>query len=87
MPQMTNQVLNRELKVLIGKTSITKHVICHTARHAFATSLVQSNVNLVNIRDLTGNASVAQSQTYAKSVQSELINTMEKLALKYGQAV
>jgi len=87
MPQMTNQVLNRELKVLIGKTGITKHVTCHTARHAFATTLVQSNVNLIEIRDLLGHKSVTQSQTYAKSVQSELINTMEKLALKYGQAI
>jgi integrase/recombinase XerD len=87
MPQMTNQVLNRELKVLIGKTSITKHVTFHIARHAFATSLVQSNVNLVLIRDLLGHTSIAQTQTYAKSVQNDLVNTMEKLASMYDQAV
>lgn len=87
MPKMTNQVINRELKVLISKTTINKNVTFHIARYAFAASLVQSNINPFVLKELMGHSSITQTQTYVKGVQSDLVNSMEKLAGIYENAV
>ncbi|RYU90701.1 hypothetical protein EWM62_08625 [Mucilaginibacter terrigena] len=87
MPQMTNQVLNRELKILISKTNITKNVTFHIARYAFASSLVQADINPFIMMELMGHARITQTQTYIKPAKTNLVKSMEKLADTYSKAV
>lgn len=87
LPQMTNQVLNRELKVLIEKAEIDKKISFHCARHSFASNLIEAKTNILYVRDLLGHQSLSETQIYAKSLMTDLKGSMENLSSLYGKAV
>lgn len=87
LPQMTNQVLNRELKVLIEKAGIKKQISFHCARHSFASNLIEAKTNILYVRDLLGHQNLSETQIYAKSLMSDLHGTMDNLSSLYGKAV
>jgi site-specific recombinase XerD len=87
LPKMANQVLNREIKVLIEKVGIEKHITFHCARHAFASCLIEAKTNILYVRDLLGHSNLSETQIYAKSLMSDLHSTMDNLASMYGKAV
>ncbi|MEK4712057.1 tyrosine-type recombinase/integrase [Sporosarcina sp. FSL K6-5500] len=53
---ISDQYVNRELKVAVKKLGWTKHVTCHTLRHSFASILVKNNANIPTVAKLLGHA-------------------------------
>lgn len=86
MPQMTNQVLNREVKVLMEEAKIDKVISFHCARHTFASNLIEAGVALLYVRDLLGHKNLTETQIYAKSLMLDLQGSMENLASMYKKA-
>lgn len=87
LPQITNQVLNRELKELMKRLSIEKDISFHSARHSFASNLIEAKTNILYVKDLLGHANLSETQIYAKSLMSDLHSSMDNLASMYGKAV
>ncbi|HTK19194.1 MAG TPA: site-specific integrase [Mucilaginibacter sp.] len=87
MPKMANQVLNREIKILMDDLGIQKHITFHASRHTFASNLIEAKTNILYVRDLLGHSQLSETQIYAKSLMSDLHSTMDNLASMYGQAV
>lgn len=87
LPKLCNQVVNRELKVLMEAVGINKRISFHSARHTFASNHVEAGTFIVHLKDLLGHSNIAQTQIYAKSLSSDLYNTMEKLNDMYSNAV
>jgi len=83
MPQMANQVINRELKVLMEKLGVDKQISFHCARHSFASNLIEAKTNILYIRDLLGHSKITETQIYAKSLETDLFGTMDNLASLY----
>ena len=66
-PEVTGQVINRELKVIANDAKIHKNVSCHVGRHTFGTQmafLTKGNLNLV--RDLMGHSKAETTMTYIR---------------------
>jgi len=87
LPQMTNQVINRELKVLMETVGINKNISFHCSRHTFASNLIETKANILFVRDLLGHANLKDTQIYAKTLQADLNTTMDNLSSMYGKAV
>jgi len=87
LPKLCNQVVNRELKVLMEAVGINKRISFHSARHTFASNHVEAGTFIVHLKDLLGHSNIAQTQIYANSLSSDLYNTMEKLNDMYSNAV
>jgi integrase/recombinase XerD len=87
LPQMTNQVLNRELKVLIEQAGIDKEITFHCARHTFASNLIEAGIPILYVRDLLGHKNLNETQIYAKSLMNDLHGSMESLSSLYKKAV
>lgn len=58
---------------------ITKHVTFHTARHTFATLMLNEGVDLYVVSKLLGHADVKTTEIYAKIVDSTKRDAMNKL--------
>lgn len=87
LPQMTNQVLNRELKVLIENSGINKPITFHCARHSFASNLIEAGTPILFVRDLLGHQNLNETQIYAKALMKDLHGSMDNLSSLYKKAV
>ena len=85
VPKMTNQVYNRELKMVGQAAGITYPLHSHLARHTFATYMLAHGVKIENLAKMLGHANIKQTQRYAKvlaqSVRDEF-NKIDKLLKK-----
>lgn len=86
-PQITNQVVNRNLKVLMNLVSINKQVSFHSGRHTFATTHIQAKTNILYIKDLLGHSKLTETQLYTKSLQVDLAASMANLQNMYNKAI
>lgn len=57
-------VLQRQVKEAVRHAGIVKHVGCHTFRHSFATSLLDSGYDIRTIQELLGHRSVNTTMIY-----------------------
>jgi integrase/recombinase XerD len=87
MPQISNQVANRDIKVLVKRAGINKHISFHCARHSFASNHVQNNTNILVIKQLLGHSKLEQTQIYAKNLTSDLFESVHKLEDMYAHAI
>ncbi|WDF55258.1 tyrosine-type recombinase/integrase [Mucilaginibacter sp. KACC 22063] len=87
LPQITNQALNRDLKVLMEKAGINKPISSHSSRHTFASNLIEAKTNILYVKDLLGHSKITETQIYAKSLQADLHGSMENLAAMYNKAI
>lgn len=81
LPKISNQKYNDYLKLLIAHPdiNITKKVTSHTARHTFATYLLNKGVPLETVSKTLGHANIKQTQLYARLLGKKVISDMEKL--------
>ncbi|NJN34102.1 MAG: tyrosine-type recombinase/integrase [Saprospiraceae bacterium] len=63
----------------LAKAHIKKQVSTHSLRHAFATHLLKSNVDLDFVRKVMGHASIKTTQIYLHVLKTELTKTRSPL--------
>jgi site-specific recombinase XerD len=59
----------------LAKACIRKQVSTHSLRHAFATQLIKSNVDLDFVRKVMGHASIKTTQVYLHVLKTDLTKT------------
>lgn len=81
LPKISNQKYNDYLKLLIvhPKVKITKKVTTHTARHTFATFLINKGIPLESVSKILGHSNIKQSQHYARLLGKKVISDMSVL--------
>lgn len=81
---ITNQGINRNLKVLMKLVGIDKNITFHCSRHTFASNHLEVDTPIANLKDLLGHSDISQTQVYAKTLQKGLDESMSKLANAYA---
>lgn len=81
LPRISNQKYNDYLKLLIAhpEVNINKKVTSHTARHTFATYLLNKGISLETVSKTLGHSSIKQTQLYARILSKKVIDDMKKL--------
>ncbi len=69
----------RNLKNIVRKTGITKHVYPHILRHSYATHFLEAGGNIVMLRDLLGHKDVKTTQIYVHATLDTLAADMSPL--------
>lgn len=86
VPKLSNQVYNRELKVVGSACGLHIKLHTHLARHTFATYMLRNGAKIENVSKMLGHASIKQTQRYAKvlveSIQEDFDMIESKLAKK-----
>ena len=77
LPIISNQKYNQYLGTLIERVEIDKEVSTHTARHTFATYLINKGVSIEAIPKIMGHTDMKQSLLYARMLGSTAINEMK----------
>lgn len=79
--KISNQKYNDYLKLLIAhpEVNINKKVTSHTARHTFATYLLNKGISLETVSKTLGHSSIKQTQLYARILSKKVIDDMKKL--------
>jgi site-specific recombinase XerD len=72
-PNITNQEMNRSLKLITEICGIHKHLTFHLARHTFATTVTLMNgVPIESISKMLGHAKLSTTMIYARVTQSKI---------------
>lgn len=80
-PLPSNYWCNNILKRLIGRTTISKHITFHSARHTFATTVTLSEgVPIEVVSNMLGHTNIKTTQTYAKVLQCVVNSEMQRAA-------
>jgi len=64
------------LKKQVEKAGIDKKVTPHKLRHTYATTLLEKNVQLIDIMALLGHSSIATTQIYTHAEQEERLSKL-----------
>ena len=83
-PKIDNPTINRRLKDLMVLAGVDKLISFHSARHSFASNLVEIGTSIVHIKDLLGHKKLDQTMVYAKANKNDLFGPMSKLNGMYG---
>jgi site-specific recombinase XerD len=72
-PHVTNQEVNRSLKIIAEVCGIQKYLTFHLARHTFATTIALMNgVPIETISKLLGHTKLSTTMIYAKVTQTKV---------------
>lgn len=82
LPKMTNQVYNRELKLLGMACGITIPLHSHLARHTFATFMLRNGAKIENVSRMLGHTNIKQTQRYAKVLAESVHEDFDMIANK-----
>ncbi|KUJ59152.1 tyrosine type site-specific recombinase [Flavobacteriaceae bacterium CRH] len=84
IPKISNQKMNAYLKEIADVCGINKHLTWYVARHTFATTVTLGNgVRLENVSAMMGHTNTKQTQHYAKVLDVNIMEDMEKLKSKF----
>ncbi|MDV6169373.1 site-specific integrase [Flavobacterium sp. DG1-102-2] len=84
LPDICNQTLNLDLKVLAKEAKINKNLTSHVGRHTFAVTLLGNNVNPFNITYLMGHKKLNQSFSYTHIMPENLRGVVKNVS--FGQS-
>lgn len=73
-PPMSNQEVNRQIKVIASVCGITKNISFHTSRHSVANNLQKKGVSVEVIRDVLGHSDTRVTAMYLKSLDDEAVD-------------
>ena len=73
-----NSRVNRELKQIAKLAGIEKHIHFHTSRHTFATRALKRGMRIEYVSKLLGHSNIQTTQIYAKIVNKDLDDAMDK---------
>jgi site-specific recombinase XerD len=77
--KLSRNYVNRIIKETRAQLGWKKPICCHSFRHAFSSSLVKRNVNIVKIQKLLGHASLATTSIYTHTSLDELYRAINTL--------
>lgn len=86
IPKMTNQVYNRELKLLGMACGITIPLHSHLARHTFATFMLRNGAKIENVSKMLGHTNIKQTQRYAKVLAESVHEDFDMIADKINNS-
>ncbi len=72
---LTTRSIERLVKYYAVSAGITKEVVPHTLRHAFATDLLQNGADLRSVQMMLGHSSITTTQIYTHLTDKELKET------------
>ncbi|WEK17887.1 MAG: site-specific integrase [Candidatus Pedobacter colombiensis] len=82
-PFVSNQLVNRHLKIIAKAANINKVITFHWARHTFATTVTLENgVPMESVSHMLGHASIRTTQIYSKVKRKKVLNDMTELRNK-----
>ena len=81
LPIMSNQKYNDYLKLLAAGAGIQKRLTTHTARHTFATYLLNKDVPIESVSKAMGHSNIKMTEHYAKMLGRKVVRDMEKLLI------
>ena len=85
-PNMSNNYINRQLKVIAKKCDIEKKLSFHMARHTFATSVtLNQGVPIETVSKMLGHAKLTTTQIYAQVLKTKISADMNLLSQKLQQ--
>lgn len=79
LPLLSNQRYNSYLKEIADICNIGKPLHTHIARHTFATMALSKGYNIMTVKTMCGHSNVAQTQHYAKLIDSSLFEEYTKI--------
>ncbi len=72
-PKISNQEMNRSLKIIAGLSGISKQMTFHMARHTFATTVTLMNgVPIESISKMLGHTKLSTTMIYARVSQNKI---------------
>ena len=77
-PIPCNAETNKRLRKIVEQADIKKRVTFHTARHTFATQLLNKGVPITTVQALLGHSSVRTTQVYAEVKQQTILNDLQR---------
>jgi site-specific recombinase XerD len=84
LPKISNQKMNAYLKEIADLCGIRKHLTWYVSRHTFATTVTLGNgVRLENVSAMMGHTNIKQTQHYAKVLDVNIMEDMNRLKEKY----
>ena len=82
-PSISNQDMNRNLKIIAGLSKVGKLLTFHMARHTFATTVTLMNgVPIESISKMLGHTKITTTMIYARVNQSKIEMDMQALQEK-----
>ncbi|WP_178984165.1 site-specific integrase [Winogradskyella helgolandensis] len=85
LPKISNQKVNEYLKEIADLCQINKKLTHYVARHTFATTVTLGNgVAIENVSSMMGHTTISMTQHYAKVMDSNVKNDMDKLREKFA---
>lgn len=86
-PYITNQEVNRSLKIIAEVCNVNKKLTFHMARHTFATTVTLANdVPFETISKMMGHTKLSTTLIYAKVVNTKVSKDMAALQSKLGKS-
>lgn len=76
---LSSRQVQRVVRAAAAQAWITRRVTPHKLRHTFATQLLATGADLLEIKDLLGHSSVATTQIYAAALPERLRSAVERL--------
>jgi len=87
-PSISNQEMNRNLKIIAGLSKVGKLLTFHMARHTFATTVTLMNgVPIESISKMLGHTKITTTMIYAKVNQSKVEMDMQALQEKMNSKI
>ncbi|WP_245574774.1 site-specific integrase [Gaetbulibacter saemankumensis] len=85
LPKISNQKINEYLKEIATLCRIDKKLTHYTARHTFATTVTLGNgIAIENVSKMMGHTTIKMTQHYAKVLDKNVKEDMNKLMQKFS---
>ncbi len=85
-PYISNQEVNRCMKIIGEVCGITKYMSFHLARHTFATTVTLKNgVPIETVSKMLGHKKISTTQIYAEVDEEKLSHDMESVEKKFSK--
>lgn len=85
LPKLSNQKMNAYLKEIADIVGISKHLTYYVSRHTFGSTVTLGNkVSIENVSAMMGHSTIKQTQHYAKVLDVNVMDDMQKLISKYN---
>lgn len=86
LPNVADQVCNRNLKTIATVAGISKKLTTHVGRHTFATWALRNGVPIDRVSRMLGHTKITQTQRYAKVLAMDVYLEFDKLDSCTGSA-